>query len=45
MEDELKIMLENVSRLNNLYQKSKSIVGLTQEELEEQGLLREKYII
>ncbi len=44
MDDELKIMLENVNRLNNLYQKSKSINGLTHEEMEEQGLLRERYM-
>lgn len=42
--DELEELNKSVERLNYLYFKSNSLEGLTDDEREEQGLLREKYI-
>ncbi len=42
--EELEELNKSVDRLNFLYYKSNSLEGLTDDEREEQGLLREKYI-
>ena len=44
IDEEIKELESSIERLNFLYYKSNSFEGLTDEEREEQGLLREKYI-
>ena len=42
--NDLQINNETLEKLNYLYMKSKTMEGLTDEELEEQGSLRELYL-
>lgn len=44
LNSELNLLNKNIDRLNYLYFQSKKIGGLNQEELEEQGLLRERFL-
>lgn len=44
LNSEIHLLNKNIDRLNYLYFQSKKIGGLNQEELEEQGLLRERFL-
>lgn len=44
LNSELNLLNKNIDRLNYLYFQSKKIRELNQEELEEQGLLRERFL-